>query len=169
MTAKKHSPHNIVIKCFRNKRLEEVPTLYRAVEFFLDELLKRCTIAYKLNVLVTLRNGTLIDHDDDSQNVGLVEETEIKGKTWYKLDVSNDLSFLELLSTLAHECVHIVQFATGRLHSEDNWIWDGVDYGENPYADDERVDRDLPWEYDAYTKESELCKKFIKHYFSHPQ
>ena len=167
MPIKNLSPHNIVIKCFRNKRLEDVPTLYQAVEFFLDELLKRCTIAYKLNVLVTLRNGVLIDRDDGSQNVGLVEETEIKGETWYKIDLSNDLSFLELLSTLAHECVHMVQFATGRLKSGDSWVWDGVDYGDAYEGDG--VDKDLPWEYDAYTKESELCKKFIKHYFSNPQ
>ena len=158
--------HNVHIKCFRNKRLEEVPILYDAMEFFLDNLFKRCTLDYKLNVLVTLRNGSIVDHEDGSTNVGLAEDTEIDGVRWFKIDLSNDLPFLELLTAMAHESVHVVQFATGRLQSQDNWIWDGVDYGPNPYKDDDKLDRKLPWEYDAYRKEVELSRKFIKKFYS---
>lgn len=163
MTTKKKRKHKIIIKSYRNKRLEEVPILYDAIEFFLDELLKRCTIEYKINLLVTLRNGIVIA-DDGSHNVGIASEKTIKGKNWYTIDVSNDVPFLELLSTIAHETVHVIQYATGRLKNEYDWIWDGANYGPNPYTG-KSIDNKLPWEYDAYTKETELSRKFVKFYY----
>lgn len=163
MTLKKSNWHNIEIKSYRNKRLEELPVLYDALNFFLDELLKRCTIKYRLNIMVSLRNGDIIG-DDGSKNVGLANEKVIKGKLWYTIDVSNDTPFLELLSTLAHETVHVVQFATGRLKNDEDWIWDGANYGPNPYIG-KNIDNQLPWEYDAYTKEAELSRKFVKTYY----
>lgn len=41
--------------------------------------------------------------------------------------LNDNVPFLELLSTLAHETVHVVQFLTGRLRIEDeDWIWEGI-------------------------------------------
>jgi hypothetical protein len=80
--------------------------------------------------------------------------------------LNDNVPFLELLSTLAHETVHVVQFATGRLRIEDeDWIWEGKNYGPKPYIGEE-VDNQLPWEYDAYSKEPELARKFVKQYYS---
>lgn len=163
MTSKK-SQHNIQIKSYRNRRVEEFPILLRAMEFFLDELLKRCTLEYKLNLKVSLRNGPVLD-DDGIENEGLAWEHKIKDETWYTIHLNNDSPFLELLSTLAHESVHVVQFATGRLKFNGEWIWDGVSYGEEPYRDTD-LDTKLPWEYDAYSKEIELSRKFIKKFYS---
>ncbi len=165
MTGKIDSPHTIQIKTFRNKRLEDVPVLYEAVKFFLDELFKRCTIEYKLNIRIAFRKGQCIADDDGSRNEGLVEEVVVKGETWYYIAISNDASFLDILSTIAHELVHVHQFATGRLNSEDDWTWEGVSYGEHPYTGTE-LDNQLPWEYDAYSKEIELARKFVKQHYS---
>ena len=86
---------------------------------------------------------------------------------WYYVHLNNNVPFLELLSTLAHELVHVVQFATGRLENEENWIWEGTDYGDNPYQNDAELDSaNLPWEYEAHTKEIVLAKKFVKQYYS---
>lgn len=159
------SPHTIQFKCYRNKRLEDVPTLHDAMEFFLDELFKRCTIGYKIKVLVELKNGSVVA-EDGSSNAGLAHVDTIKGETWYRIELANDVPFLDLLSTLAHETIHVVQFATGRLKTDnDNWIWEGQEYGSNPYIGKE-IDNQLPWEYDAYSKEVELTKKFVKKYYS---
>ena len=46
----------------------------------------------------------------------------------------------------------------------DNWIWDGVNKGK-AYKGTE-VDNQLPWEYDAYSKEIELSRKFVKKFYS---
>ena len=78
---KKKSRHNVIIKAHRNKRLEDVPTLYDAVEFFLEELLKRCTIDYRLNIKIVLKYGDVIAADG-SKNVGLAWEHITKGNKW---------------------------------------------------------------------------------------
>lgn len=164
MTSKNVSRHTIDVKTFRDRRKSDVPTLLNAVEFFLDELLKRCTIAYKLNIKVTLKNGPL-KADDKSLNDGLAWEHE-SGTGVFHIHLNDNVPFLELLSTLAHETVHVVQFATGRLRIEDeDWIWEGKNYGPKPYIGKE-VDNQLPWEYDAYSKEPELARKFVKQYYS---
>lgn len=166
MTRKNVSRHTIDVKTFRNRRKSDVPTLLNAVEFFLDELLKRCIIAYKLNIKVTLNNGP-VKGDDKSLNDGLAWEHESgTGVKWFHIHLNDNVPFLELLSTLAHETVHVVQFATGRLRTEDDdWIWEGKNYGPKPYIGKE-VDNQLPWEYDAYSKETELSRKFVKQYYS---
>ena len=161
MTSKNVSRHTIDVKTFRDRRKSDVPTLLNAVDFFLDELLKRCTIAYKLNIKVTLKNGP-VRGDDKSLNDGLAWEHESgTGVKWFHIHLNDNVPFLELLSTLAHETVHVVQFATGRLRIEDeDWIWEGKNYGPKPYIGEE-VDNQLPWEYDAYSKEPELARKFV--------
>lgn len=161
------SRHKIVVKTFRNRHAAEVPTLLNAIEFFLDELLKRCTLEYKLSIKVTLRNGP-VKGDDKSLNDGLAweHETDVGGK-WFHIHLNDSVPFLELLSTLAHEIVHVVQFATARLRTEDDdWIWEGTNYGSNPYTGDDDIDNKLPWEYDAYSKEIHLARKFVKQFYS---
>lgn len=166
MTSKNVRRHTIDVKTFRDRRKSDVPTLLNAVEFFLDELLKRCTIAYTLNIKVTLKNGP-VKGDDKSLNDGLAWEHESEtGVKWFHIHLNDNVPFLELLSTLAHEIVHVVQFATGRLRIEDDdWIWEGNNYGTKPYIGKE-VDNQLPWEYDAYSKEPVLARKFVKQYYS---
>ncbi len=161
----KRKSHVIQFKSYRNKRLEEIPMLRAALIFFLDNLFKRCTIDYKLNIRVELKNGS-VKHADGTKNDGLAWEEEIKGVTWYVINLANDVPFLEMLSTLAHETVHITQFATGRLviNEKDEWIWEGKNHGK-AYKGKE-IDNQLPWEYDAYSKEVELSRKFVKQFYS---
>ena len=159
------SKHYISFKFPRSKRREEADVLMNAANFFLDELLKRCTIDYSLNIKISLKTGYC--HVDGSENEGLAWSRMINETRWYYVHLNNNVPFLELLSTLAHELVHVVQFATGRLKNEENWIWDGMDYGENPYQNDAELDSaNLPWEYEAHTKEIVLAKKFVKQYYS---
>lgn len=165
MTVKNVS-HTIEVKTYRNKHDSDIPTLLNAMDFYLDELFKRCRIDYKLNIKVTLKNGPFIG-DDKSLNDGLAWQHETRaGIKWFHIHVNGSVPFLELLSTLAHETVHVVQLATGRLRTEDNWIWEGKDYGPAPYTGKDEVDNALPWEYDAYSKEVELARKFVKQYYS---
>jgi hypothetical protein len=160
--------HRIEVKTFRNRHQSEKPILEIAMQFFLDELLKRCTIRHKLNVKVVLRNGPVKSRDDASINDGLAWEHESNGEKWFHIHLNDSVPFLELLSTLAHETVHVVQFATGRLRIDenDNWLWEGTNYGPNPYKGIEVIDTRLPWEYDAYSKEIDLARRFVKHYYS---
>lgn len=167
MTGITHTTHSIEIKTFRNRHIQDVPTLLNASNFFLDNLLKRCTIGHKLNVTIKLKNGPVKDADH-GLNEGLAWENDVVGDTRsFTVHINDQQSFLEILSTLAHELTHVVQFATGRLRFDgDDWIWDGKNFGPTPYTGDIDVDCELPWEYDAYSKEPELARKFTKHYYS---
>lgn len=157
--------HNIQIKCYRGKRSEESQVLKDAVEFFLNELFKRCTIDYKLNIVVSLTNGHAVS-EDGAINDGLAWKEVLKGEDWYFIELPNFDNFLKMLSTIAHECVHVSQLATKRLETvTDGWYWEGKFYGSDPYTQTD-VDFNLPWEYDAYSKETNLAKKFVVNYYS---
>jgi len=134
------------------------------MHFFLDKLLKRSRIKYSLNIHVSLKSDD-VSSEDGAINAGIVWEELIDGERWYIIHLDNSVPFLELLSNLAHESVHVVQFATGRLKADDEWVWKGVSYGNEPYKGTE-LDTQLPWEYDAYSKEIELARQFVKHFYS---
>lgn len=158
------SPHTIEFKTFHNRHVTDIATLHNAIDFFLDTLLKRCTIDYKLNIKVDLKKGPL-DSDDSSIVDGYAWE-QANGK-WFNIQLNGSVPFLELLSTLAHETVHVVQFATGRLKiTDEEWLWEGKSYGDMPYKCIEELDNQLPWEYDAYSKDIELARKFVRQYYS---
>lgn len=164
MAKKKKVRHNIRVKFYRNKRIEEEQVLKDAVQFFLDELLKRCTIRHVVNVDVTVTKGDIITEDGHA-NAGLCSGYWKDDQYWYTIHASGNVPFLELLSTIAHESVHVAQYVTGRLRGDDRYIWDGVDYGEDPYKNPD-LDSKLPWEYDAYSKEPILARKFVTKYYS---
>lgn len=165
--AQRKTNHTILFRLYRNKREEELPILRDAIEFFLDNLLKRCTIDHQVNVKVVFRPNVVAD-DTGQLAEGLVYPDTINGVEWYIIHLNVGSPFLDLLSTLAHEMVHVAQYVTGRLktNDEDEWVWDGVNYGANPYRGKEELDIKLPWEYDAYSKEPELARKFVKQFYS---
>lgn len=71
------------------------------------------------------------------------------------------LSRKSQLSTLAHELVHVKQFATGELKSEvigtlQKWKDSYIDHSETEYFD-------LPWEIEAWGREHGLYMRYIKH------
>lgn len=72
-----------------------------------------------------------------------------------------DLSKRKLLMSLAHEMVHVRQYATGQLKyyvrgpSRCHWLGKPVEDDSIPYPD-------LPWEKEAWTKEIELYQDFMR-------
>jgi hypothetical protein len=63
-----------------------------------------------------------------------------------------NLSFLEMMKTLAHELVHAKQFLRGELINECGWKWKGRN------ADGYEYDNQ-PWEKEAFRREEELFAK----------
>lgn len=71
------------------------------------------------------------------------------------------LSRKSQLSTLAHELVHVKQFARGELINEmkgtmQKWKDEYIDHAEVDYFD-------LPWEIEAWGREHGLYMRYIKH------
>jgi len=69
----------------------------------------------------------------------------------------------KLLETLAHEMVHVKQFALGEMRdSKDNfdivtWFGEEIDSGKSDYYDH-------PWEIEAYGREKGLFVRYVKEY-----
>lgn len=86
----------------------------------------------------------------------------------FVIDLASKYSFLELLRTLAHEVVHVIQSYDGRLTvANDEWIWQGKSYGNCPYQNN-TLDMKLPWEVDAAKHDSNLARNFIAMIYSMP-
>lgn len=79
----------------------------------------------------------------------------------YKITVDKILKEEDMLITLAHEMVHVKQYAKGELYDYvrgNRCRWQGKAY------DLEQVDfRDFPWEIDAKGREEGLYERFREH------
>ena len=96
---------------------------------------------------------------------GLNGQTEVVDDRKYPRDfivtINPYLSRKSQLSTLAHELVHVKQFANGELICEINgtlqkWKDEYIDHAEVNYYD-------LPWEIEAWGREHGLYMRYIKH------
>jgi hypothetical protein len=76
----------------------------------------------------------------------------------FEIDADADLSRVRLIRTLAHEMVHVKQFASGELkdyiHKETHWCGRRID-PRIPY-------RKKPWEEEAFRLQNELCSEWLK-------
>lgn len=88
---------------------------------------------------------------------------------FFVIDLDASYSFVELLRTLAHEVIHVIQSYDGRLTiTNHNWIWKGKSYGRQPYTNTEQ-DMKLPWEVEASRRDARLARNFITMVYSIPQ
>lgn len=77
----------------------------------------------------------------------------------FNMTINKDLSNYDIVSTAAHEMVHVWQYATGKFKNylDGNDYFDGRLYKRN-LSYDKR-----PWEKEAYKMETRLVRKWIKH------
>lgn len=79
----------------------------------------------------------------------------------FTITADADLSKRKLLMSLAHEMIHVKQYATGQLKyylrgpARCQWLGKPVNDDSIPYPD-------LPWEREAWTKEVDLYREFIR-------
>lgn len=93
---------------------------------------------------------------------------EDAGQAWYckdkklaEIELNGKLSECALIVTLAHEMVHISQFADGRLQHDEggNWVWEDVNYGPDVPTTGKKYYK-LPWETEAWTLQTDLSLKY---------
>lgn len=76
----------------------------------------------------------------------------------FLIEVRKNQRVKNLLSTLAHEMVHVKQYARGALAYRGDFaktLWKGHDHSKTDYFDQ-------PWEKEAYKLEQKLYDKFVK-------
>ena len=77
----------------------------------------------------------------------------------FKIRLRKKKSYKSLIKTLAHELVHVKQFALGEMSEfHDRWR-DGVDHKDTEYFD-------LPWEIEARMMEHVLYDKYKNKFFN---
>jgi hypothetical protein len=137
----------------RHKKL-----INQAADFYLSHLLPRHV--YDRIII----NVKMIGQRRMKGNEGtcLVVETDKQNRPIeFELELNRDTNTKTMLHNLAHEIVHVKQFALGEL-DEQQTRWNGK------RVDDEKVAYwDLPWEIDAYGRERGLYARFIAKYDLH--
>ena len=133
--------------CAKNKVLKQC--LSTAAVYFLGILLPR-----KLNIQIDIRvvYGLL---ENEFAYGECYDYTNIEGSSAYKIQIEGLMKPLDILSTLAHEMVHVKQFDKKELKFLLKCNkWHGVKFdSETKYAD-------YPWEHEAEKLEIELRNSF---------
>jgi hypothetical protein len=123
----------------------------QAMNFFRDFLFQK---QYRLAM------NTYIDvevkRDIGADGWCFVEDDDVRPRE-FTIQLEKTLDELALLTTLAHEMVHVWQYATGklRLYQDGKHRYDGKVYSSNT----KYVDR--PWESEAYELERVLVEEWL--------
>ena len=142
------------IKIHQRKSDKNNAQLYKqAVEFFLNELLSKVNQdALTLSISFKKFRGKAVKEHADLEHLG---------RYTYKMQVNNLKPFHSIISTLAHECVHIKQSIKGQLVFKTN----GLVYKNELYDVDSPSREEynkLPHEVEARTLELDLTQRFFK-------
>ncbi len=134
--------------------------LIQSGHFFSDHLLKR--LSKNVTVVIKLKNnlykstkcfGTCTYTDDDFR-------FESKKYREFEIEMDSDFGRPFMIRTLAHEMVHVKQYARGQLieMSGPYQKWNGVMFSDAkvPY-------KKLPWEVEALRLEKELYELWKQH------
>lgn len=136
----------------------------QAVDFFAKKILSYEQILEINSIKVILCNNF--------RNLGecYKKDKETDGKSDFILRINREIPFPDIISTVAHEMVHLHQFISKQLIStDDNWIWKNKKYDNDIYKmhkATEESQKHIPWEKVAYAKEAKLAKQFFNHYFN---
>ena len=97
-----------------------------------------------------------------TQGNGTTWEDDIARPREFTITIEKGMSKRETLITLAHEMVHVKQYATGELRDYmsssklQRWRDEKRDWSQVEYWD-------LPWEIEAYGRERGLYVRFVDH------
>ena len=146
------------------RKQSKIDEVRNSLEFFASRLMtKRLskTLTIKVQFLEELEGGYAGTCES------LVDGVRPKK---FGIQLKRSLPRSKLLRTLAHEMVHVKQYARGEL---DQYVRNNgkVRWKDRYYAYDSEVDFrtmadeywDSPWEIDAYGREEGLYKRYLKH------
>jgi len=147
------------IKIYGTAKKMKKREIKEAASFFCDHLMGR--LSKTVLVKVRLRKNFY----KNTKCFGMATWTDIDAKNHnhreFEVDIEADLGHIYLLRTLAHELVHVKQYARKELVdmcSGNYQMWNKVMYNENIVGY-----RNLPWEKEAIGREKELFKLWLEH------
>ena len=140
-----------------NKSKRQARTLERAAEYYASLLMSNRTIQ-TVHLEISLKKKL----DDNVEGYCYFVESSSGYKKFY-IELLKNFPIDDLLLSLAHEVVHLKQFAIGELkhasHLKNSYKWQGKFYDEGKIHY-----YDLPWEIEAHGRERGLYSRFVEHY-----
>jgi hypothetical protein len=136
-------------------RLNNVPKKFNPVEiksalnFFAEKLMHK-------NLCKNIR--LLVCFGDRQDNTTCWEDDNIRPRE-FTITINSKMGYSNMITTLAHEMVHVKQYATGQLRdsmrgpSLQRWMNMPINSNDIEYWD-------LPWEVEAYGRERGLYFRF---------
>lgn len=144
---------DISITGVRNPKFKK--ELMRAAEFYLSSLVSKRLLNH-ITLEIDVKRRSLMDEEADGY-------CEIEGYNTNKkpreflIEIAKDRSVRYMLMTLAHEIVHLKQYALGEINEEMN-TWKGKRYTNA------KAYWNTPWEIEAYGRERGLYYQYCEEY-----
>jgi len=142
------------IKIHQRKSDKNNTELYKkAVLFFADQLLSKTKLKkLKLSIILKKFKGNASEESGNCEQIT---------RNNYKIEVNNNKPFQGIISTLAHEMIHVKQGMYGQLIMKSNgFVWKNKLYKSVDIDKDNQYDN-CSWEKEAYTLEPILTKRFL--------
>lgn len=129
--------------------------LEEACIYYLNRLLG-FQLARELVVVVKIRKNLL---EQENAKADCIWDDDRKEPREFEVRLDAGLTVMAMLRCLAHECVHIEQYVTGKIKDTNSlyitkWRGKNIDTRQHDYFE-------LPWELDAHGKEAGLMDRFI--------
>ena len=141
---------NVQITGCKDKELEI--RLFQAAHFFGKLLLSRQMLPH-IDMEIVMRTTI-----PDLGSCSVTHYNDWYKPRFFEIELRRHRSHKTTLSTLAHEMVHLKQFAKGELSMDnDRWHKTFIDTEVVPYVD-------LPWEIEASTMEVILYQNYIEEF-----
>ncbi len=136
----------------RSKILKD--TLARAAEFYCSKLMSK-RMCQSIEIYVILKKKL---ENDFAGYCSYLDHH--KGVRQFEIELAKNVTVRDLLSSLAHEVVHLKQFATGEL--KDTMQPGNISVWQGQKINEDKVDYwDLPFEIEAYGREKGLYTRFV--------
>jgi SprT-like family len=146
----------IVISKCRAKKFSNRDVL-DAIEFF-DRQLLSSRLSPNIRVTVKTKTRKKLEGADGVCDWEMNDSGRVRD---FEILLSEKLSFKDMVRTLAHEMVHLKQYATGELKHIDRI--NAYRYNGKTISPDDLLYWDLPWEIEAYGREAGLYFRYMVH------
>lgn len=131
--------------------------LYKGLEYYLTALLSKQILK---NLHVTIQVVRNLENKEDGYGFCSCDDTYKAWPKHYTIELCGSKSLKFMLQTLAHEAIHIKQYATRQMIYRGNvTLWEGTRYSDDD--EEKHTYEELPWEKEAYSKEKALFRGLI--------
>lgn len=145
---------DIEVTGHRSSRFKRL--ISQATEFYCAKLMSK-RMLNSLDIQIIFKKK--LDDDEDFEAFCSYNGKE-GGIRSFVIEIKKDLTVRDTLTYLAHECVHVKQFATGEM--KDGAVYAITTRWKGTEINEQRVDYwDHPWEIEAYGREKGLYSRYV--------